>query len=234
MKACIITIPNHGASQAASDRCIESSINYENDFEVEKFDAIIPDNVEDKLRQYNIKWNYPWTGEVVDFATGLTKKSYPTSKRAARVACGVSHYSLWYACAHSATPYLVLEHDAIFTSKLNYSTINKSKRLVISINDPMGATRRPREYVQGIKEGISDIYGVVTAPYIDERDIPQGLPGNSAYIIKPEGAWKMLKLVDDYGLWPNDALMCRQLIPNIGCTQRFYTKVQGVRSTTTF
>ena len=234
MKAFVIAIPNHEVSQAAADKCIQSAINYENDFDIEKFTAITADNVEDKLREYKVKWNYPWEGEVVDFATGLTKKSYPTSKRAARVACGLSHYSLWSACAHGATPYRVLEHDAIFTGKLKYNVINQSKKLIISINNPMGATRKSREYVESVKDAIPDVYGVVTAPYIDERHVPQGLPGNSAYIIKPEGAKKMLQLVDEYGLWPNDALMCKQLIPNIGCTQKFYTRVQGVRSTTTF
>ena len=73
---------------------------------------------------------------------------------------------------------------------------------------------------------------VISCPYIDSVNVPQGLAGNSAYVIKREGAEKMLELVKEHGLWPNDALMCKQLIPRIGCTQKFYTRVQGVRSTT--
>ena len=70
-------------------------------------------------------------------------------------------------------------------------------------------------------------------PTIDEFNIPQGLAGNSAYIIKPSGAEKMIELVFKYGLWPNDALMCKQLVDKIGVTKTFYTRVQGLTSTTT-
>ena len=70
-------------------------------------------------------------------------------------------------------------------------------------------------------------------PWIDSQSVPQGLAGNSAYIIKPEGAKQMLELVDRYGLWPNDAIMCRQLFPLLGVTKTHYTWIQGLRSTTT-
>ena len=71
-------------------------------------------------------------------------------------------------------------------------------------------------------------------PYVDEdMKVPQGLAGNSAYFIKPEGAEQMISLVYKYGMWPNDALMCRQLVNGLGVTRKFYTKVQGLKSTTT-
>ena len=110
--------------------------------------------------------------------------------------------------------------------------INRSLKLIISLNNPRFATRRAVDYLNSIKTSAPDKFGVVFAPSVDDPSIPQGLPGNSSYIIKPSGAKKMLKLVEEYGLWPNDALMCKQLIPQIGCTQRFYTRVQGIRSTT--
>jgi GR25 family glycosyltransferase involved in LPS biosynthesis len=68
---------------------------------------------------------------------------------------------------------------------------------------------------------------------IDEEHIPQGIAGNSAYIMKPSGAKKMLDLVAQFGLWPNDAIMCRQLVPTLGVTKTFFTGVQGLPSTTT-
>ena len=70
-------------------------------------------------------------------------------------------------------------------------------------------------------------------PRIDEFNIPQGLAGNSAYVIKPAGAIKMIELAQEHGMWPNDALMCYQLIESLGVTRNFYTRVQGLRSTTT-
>ena len=69
-------------------------------------------------------------------------------------------------------------------------------------------------------------------PTIDEYYIPQGLAGNSAYIIKPEAARQLIDLVKIHGLWPNDAIMCKQLIKKMGVSKNFYTKIQGLPSTT--
>jgi GR25 family glycosyltransferase involved in LPS biosynthesis len=69
-------------------------------------------------------------------------------------------------------------------------------------------------------------------PTIDEFNIPQGLAGNSAYIIKPEGAKNLIEASREHGLWPNDALMCKQIIPNMGVTKTYFTRVQGLPSTT--
>ena len=59
-----------------------------NEFPIERFDAIVPDDAQDLMtHRYRTKWNYPWEGEVVDFASGLTKKAYPTRNKNARIAC---------------------------------------------------------------------------------------------------------------------------------------------------
>jgi GR25 family glycosyltransferase involved in LPS biosynthesis len=69
-------------------------------------------------------------------------------------------------------------------------------------------------------------------PSVDEFNIPQGLAGNSAYIIKPDGAKDILSAAREHGLWPNDALMCKQLVPKLGVTKTYFTRVQGLPSTT--
>ncbi len=232
MKSYVIAIPDHEESQTAANTCIQSSKDVNNDFQVIKFDAVTPDRVDEMMYYEKIKWNYPWQGTVVDFSTGLKKAAYPTQNPKARIACSLSHYHLWKSCAHDDVPYLILEHDSIFTNRLDHNIINESRKLVISINNPRFATRRAVDYLNKIKSSSPDKQGVVFVPEIDEISVPQGLPGNSAYIIKPEGAKRMIALVKEYGLWPNDALMCKQLIQRIGCTQKFYTRVQGVRSTT--
>ena len=43
----------------------------------------------------------------------------------------------------------------------------------------------------------------------------------------------MIKLTKEHGAWPNDALMCRQLIFGLGVTKTYYTKIQRIKSTTT-
>ena len=92
------------------------------------------------------------------------------------------------------------------------------------------ATRKSKVYHDKILEK-TDFFQPV--PRIDEYNIPQGLAGNSAYVIKPAGAQLMIDLTQEYGMWPNDALMCYQLVPKLGVTRNFYTRIQGLRSTTT-
>ena len=78
------------------------------------------------------------------------------------------------------------------------------------------------------------IHGVQSVPYIDDKDVPQGLAGNSAYVITPKGARKLLDKVDEIGMWPNDALMNRQFFPWMQVVYPYYTEVQkGLKSTTT-
>lgn len=229
LEAYVIAIPNHEVSQAAADICIQSSKNIGNEFEIEKFDAVIPDQVDDLMKEYNIKWNYPWEGTVIDFATGLKKSAYRTATRGRRVACSLSHYTLWRRAKSSVRPILVLEHDSKFIAKFNPNIIEKTKLLIFGINNPLYATRRALQFKEAVQKSDKLFTSV---PWIDDMSVPQGLAGNSAYIITPEGASKMIDLVDQYGLWPNDALMCRQLVPKLGVTTKFYTQVQGTPSTT--
>jgi GR25 family glycosyltransferase involved in LPS biosynthesis len=122
-----------------------------------------------------------------------------------------------------------LEHDALFIKKVDYEAILKSNYDIIGINSPASATRRAHQFhdiVQGKAAWIQPV------PDIDEFNIPQGLAGNSAYIIKPTGAKNLLNTVKKYGVWPNDAIMCKQLIPNLGVTKTYFTRIQGLPSTT--
>ena len=62
-----------------------------------------------------------------------------------------------------------------------------------------------------------------------DESIPQGLPRHSAYIIKPEGAKKIIELQESIGWWPNDAIMCKQLCSWLRVHKPYYTKVQGTQ-----
>tara|TARA_B110000858_G_scaffold99371_1_gene114256 strand:+ start:180 stop:866 length:687 start_codon:yes stop_codon:yes gene_type:complete len=227
MKSYVITIKGMDVSELGFAKCKESSTTVKNSFNLTRFDAIIPEEVDDLLTSYGIKWNYPWQGKEIDFSTGLVKSAYVTARPKARIAAALSHYSLWKKAIEK--PIMVLEHDAYFITKFDLD-MSKSRGDIIGINNPLGCTRRSREFYQKIIENQA-MYQPV--PTIDEFNIPQGIAGNSAYIIKPAGAKKMLELVDEHGLWPNDAIMCKQLVPNLMVTRKFFTSIQNLRSTTT-
>lgn len=229
MKTYAIVIKDAEVSEHGFSVLNSSSKKVKNDFKVERFDAVIPDQVDDLLLKYGIKWNYPWEGETIDFVSGLTKRAYVTKFPKARIAAALSHYTLWNECATSNEPILVLEHDAMFCNKIDFIP-SQTKFNIIGINNPLSATRKAMLYHDMILRNQNQFQPV---PTIDESNVPQGLAGNSAYIIKPEGANHMIQLVEEYGLWPNDAIMCKQLVPKLGVTRKFYTTVQNLRSTTT-
>lgn len=230
MKHYCITILTDDLSLGGYDTLVESSKKVGNKFKIDKFSASVDRFANAHMKAIGLKWSYPWAGERVDILSGLKLSAYQTRVQEKRIACFLSHYRIWKEVLENNEPALVLEHDALFTNKLDYQYILDSKFDIVGINNPLGATRKSTVYHNIIKETKGDIQPV---PRIDEFNIPQGLAGNSAYIIKPNGAKQLIDAVNKYGAWPNDAIMCYQLINNLGVTKEFYTKVQGLPSTTT-
>ena len=129
---------------------------------------------------------------------------------------------------------MILEHDAIFHRKFTLNKIEKNIEDgdVVMINDPRGATRRGQLYHNNIVKwsyGLRVVEGVNTP---DENN-PDGLAGNSAYIITPKAAKKAIELQESIGIWPNDALLCKQLFPRkLKSYYPYITKVDQRQSTT--
>tara|TARA_Y100000022_G_scaffold28765_1_gene22306 strand:- start:59 stop:754 length:696 start_codon:yes stop_codon:yes gene_type:complete len=230
MKAYCITVVSDDVSKKAYERLVKSSKHVSNDFEIHMHAASTPKWVRQHMKFLNLEWTYPWEGERIDLKSGLTLKSYPTKVREKRIACFLSHYQLWENVIQNDEPILVLEHDAMFHKKLEPEYILESDYDIIGINDPRGATRKSKEYYDKVT---SNVQPIIPVPRIDNFNVPQGLAGNSAYIIKPNGAKQLIEATKKYGAWPNDALMCYQIIEKLGVTNKFYTRVQGLRSTTT-
>ncbi|MDA7494782.1 glycosyltransferase family 25 protein [Candidatus Gracilibacteria bacterium] len=222
-------------SMEAFGKLQDSSHSVGNDFRPEIFEATIAENAEDHLSKLLLEWNYPWEGVVTDLKTGLKKSAYPTRNRLNRIACAISHYRLWAVCVKTDKPMLIMEHDAIFIQRLRYNNLLEDKYYnIIGINNPIGNTRKSHEFHKILQQSVDrENTGIIPVPTIDNFDIPQGLAGNSAYIIKPKGARMCIKAASEHGLWPNDALMCKQLIPHMGVTKAYYTNTQRVVSTTT-
>ena len=232
MKTNIIRLQNDIDSNKYANWCWQTSaVNTS----IEFFNAVTPDEVDDLMSGLRIEWKYPWTGEVNDIKSGLTLRAYQTADPKKRMACFLSHYCLWEKTIKSGEPMLILEHDAMFISKkpIPFDDILNSGFEIIGINEPFGATRLSQAFHENVQKEHFCKNNVVRAPLIDDIKVPQGIAGNSAYIITPKGAYTMIKLTKEHGAWPNDALMCRQLIFGLGVTKTYYTKIQRIKSTTT-
>ena len=231
MKAFAIVVPGNNISMSGFNELNESYKKYGHAEGLEMHEAIELHKVEGFCGGNGLVWNYPLEGKISDIKSGLIKSAYQTADLRKRMSCFLSHWYLWQKCKTLDETILILEHDSRFIKKLPAdSTFAKANYDIIGINDPSMATRKSKVYHDKILER-SEFFQPV--PRIDEFNIPQGLAGNSAYVIKPAGAKLMIELTQEYGMWPNDALMCYQLVPRLGVTRNFYTRIQGLRSTTT-
>lgn len=252
MKAYIITMVNDHDSTVAARRVLQSIYSTESQLDPFIYPAVTPATLEQKMKSLfgqallpNIRWTYPTKEEEnrYDLRTGLQLSFYPTKNIQKRIACTLSHYSLWLECYKNNEPIMILEHDALFTRKFEYNRIEtRFTGDILGLNDPIGATRKASKFHFKLKTTFDERWSgkpktpyaeVYEAPWIDNNIIPQGIAGNSAYIIKPEGAAELIKLTAENGLWPNDAIMCKQLMPGkLQVCYPYITKVQGLKSTT--
>lgn len=183
-------------------------------------------------------WTYPKIHNETrkDIKSGLTLKGYRSDNVEKVISCAVSHYRLWQICAAGNVPFVILEHDALFTRKLPIQFFSGENREagIVGLNDPRGATRKAQIYLQKTLDSNTNNSGTVPVPWVDDNtNAPQGLAGNSAYVLWPGSAASLLHKVEDVGFWPNDALMCKQFFSSMRQAYPFFTTLQGVKSTTT-
>lgn len=238
MKAEIIALVNDEDSKRSAWLLLDSIHKHAPSIEPVIYIAVVPELVEKLLMDQNIFWSWPWENTKVDSVTGLKMVPYTTATPYKRVACFLSHYFIWKQVAETNEPCIVLEEDALFTQDLSDFELQQMLNhpgQIIGLNDPRGATRKSGVFYDAVcQSGAATGDLIVHCPRVDNEPVPQGLAGNSAYLIKPDGARKLLELVKEHGAWPNDAIMCRQLMPKmLYVTTKFYTRVQGTRSTTT-
>ena len=217
LPAFVIAIPDHQSSQTAADICIESIHATGSILAPTKWPAVTPDTLE------ACEWRWPAKKKITCAYTGLMLTAYKNRDVQARIACAQSHYQLWKKCVDMDEVICILEHDAVFTHRFDMADFEGG---AMALNDPAGATFRAQEYDQSLMPGVNAV------PWITDRIIPQGLPGNSAYVIKPWAAQQLIDAQDSIGWWPNDAIMCRQLFDWLRVIKPYYTQVQNMISTT--
>ena len=211
MKAYVITLRGNDYSERVAQRCIDSA-----NIPVERRVAVSADDAIE-LHGLGLKWTWG------DGYKGMQHKPYGGNNDA-RIGCFLSHYLLWHYCSISDEPLLILEHDAVFVRDFVPFEFDS----ICMINDPKGATPRGDWWSeQMVRRGP----GVWPKTKVFDDTRPDGLAGNSAYVIKPRAAAWLINIVDEVGAWPNDAIMCRQLVDGLEEHYPFITEVQAERST---
>lgn len=229
MKAFVITLKNNQYSNQVANRCIDSARKV--GVTVQKFDAVNKDVAEQIMKINKLEWTWANnnTSAAICPITKLHQHVYKTADLRARIGCALSHYFLWQHCVDLNQPILILEHDAVFLRPLPEFDFKG----ICQINDPAGATRRGGWWSNEMKKrGGVGVFEKTWVTEERERHIPDGLAGNSAYVIKPHAAQELINTYHKLGVWPNDAMMCKQLFPYLEEYYPFITKVVQSQSTT--
>lgn len=248
MPAYVITMMNNSSSLYATRKLLNSIRTTNSQVSPIIWPATVPETIiPDIVSIYgeagaNIKYTWPQdpSADGIDYKTGLYKRAYKAVNVNNVIACAVSHMKLWKHCVDTNTPIMILEHDAIFTQMFEYSHLfrnpdaNFENGGICGLNDPRGATRKAKVFFdKAVAYGNKGVFKVPSVDEIGDDPLPQGLAGNSAYVIKPFAAKQLLDKVIEIGIWPNDALMCKQLFPWMRISVPFYTTVQQQGKSTT-
>jgi len=223
MISFVIMLEGHEYSEAKASRCIETAAQF--GLEVQKFPAVEQDWSELVMRSKGLKWTWAKNNTAIDYCPLTGLRQHPYGKLAPKIGCSMSHYELWEWCAESNNELLILEHDAVFLRPLPEVEFNG----ICQINDPQGATPSGERWSRQMRERGPGVFSK-TLVMIDAQ--PDGLAGNSAYLIKPWAAAELVKAFKKYGVWPNDATMCIQLFPWLQELYPFVTRVEQTMSTT--
>lgn len=192
-----------------------------------RWSAVTPDQVAALEIAFSIHWTYPDHGQATLY--GLRCHSYK-GDASKRRAVFWSHFTAWKQCVDLDQAVIVLESDALFIRAFDPETKLDPRFGMVSLNDPRGATRLAGLYHHRLQEAKALI---VPVPWVDAQDVPQGLPGHSAYALEPWFARELIAKAHAIGAWPNDALACKQFFPagQLGCLRHYATKTSGRPST---
>ena len=197
MKAYIISMLNDHESTVATRKLLRSIESTKSNIDAMAFNAVTPETMNDNIQKVfgsqmpyaNIQYTYPKTEAEnrLDILSGLYLSAYPSQDIRKRISCFLSHYSLWRLCYQMKEPIMILEHDAIFNRKFDYSNINdRFTGNILGVNNPISATRRASVYDANCKKRYENIlngwkdrnknkskqktppeYQVFTAPNVD-------------------------------------------------------------------
>jgi len=230
MQAFVIRLENNEYSERVAERCIASGKKY--GIKVEPFNAITKEEAYSELKKLKLEWGWANnnTKNTICPYTGLLQFPYTCKDLRTKIACSLSHFHLWCLSVFLWEPILILEHDAVFIRELPEIDFKG----ICQINDPAGCTPKGKAWSRNMhKRGrnlSADAWPKTRIEYKDNR--PDGLAGNSAYLIHHHAALQLVNAFKEYGVWPNDATICIQLFPYLEEYYPFIIETRQEKSTT--
>jgi len=196
IKSFIITMLGHELSEQLSAQCREQAAKF--GVKVEIFEAIWGKDYQHHLAHLNIH-------------LGRQKLSKMTLGHYGNF---LSHFYLWMACIKDQQPYLVLEHDGWLMREIPHNILDQFDD-VCKLDCLSPYMKTDGGYDALIEQNINDAVTVVPLQSIAElTKYPDALrfkkragcysSGVYAYIIKPQGARKLINHVKEHGFLATD------------------------------
>ena len=187
LKAYIITMKGREISEELSRDCVASCNKFSVQSEI--FDAIQQDAVDITYNQLQLK---PFPG----------LKSFRDTKGVR--GCFCSHYLLWKKCADTNQPLIVFEHDAVVIRPIPQSLMDQFDDILVLD----AHSRTAANYLERLKEDHGLLVETKNAKPQNNMSIKHynkiHIKGAHAYIIKPNGAQKLIEFTKKYGVMPAD------------------------------
>lgn len=229
MKAYVITMKENEYAERKADRCIETAASV-GKIKVERFYGATKETSRAIMEGFDLKWTWANNNTKMTYCpiTKLRQHPYGKANLDSKIGCSMSHFMLLKRCVELDESILILEHDAVFLREFPEFDFTG----ICQINDPKGATRKGKWWSeQMVTRNTIGVHEKTWVTTPNERHIPDGLAGNSAYVIKPFAAQELIDKYYELGVWPNDATLCKQLLPYLEEYYPFITKVEQEIST---
>ena len=226
MEIRVIYLEGDTYSERVAERCINSGKRWGHD--VIPFKGVKGKYAREIMQNHGLQWGWANfnTEKLICPHTGIQHFPYNCKNLDNKIGCSMSHYLLWVECYNTKKDILILEHDAVFIKELPPIYFQG----ICQINDPAGCTPKGGAWSYGMRKRGPGIWNKTKIDYPDNR--PDGLAGNSAYMIKPHAALALIAAFNNYGVWPNDATICIQLFDYLEELYPFVVETRQERSTT--
>lgn len=215
---CICIIEDSRESENNYNSLVNSALVTLNHFPIDKYLKSTVNTLRREYDEYAVDFNWPRNEDCSDIDLGFVKPKLEQDYNDMQCRA-MTHYKLWDYCVESDSTLLILEDSVRFTKRFKYD--KSIKHNIYSINHPKGCIENWEVYTNQLIKSSAIVSNIPTyKPSYNLLTTPNAV----SYIIKPEAAIKLILNVDEYGLWPVEMMLNRQLVDNIGCSKVFYTR----------
>lgn len=192
----IITMQGEPISESLAEECMNSTQKF--GIEPNIFHGVHGEQIESEWQKHNLK-EFKFNQRIKKLNRGA-------------IGCTISHLKLWKKCIQLQTPILILEHDAVMIRSISKNILDKFEDVCNLDWLSRITSNYDVEVEQDRGQGVN-LFKEKRPPYSGlELYNKSHIKGAHSYIIKPQGAQKLI----DW-LWAHGVLSADVVINSVAC-----------------